>query len=108
MKVFYDKDADLSIIKAKKVAIIGYGSQGHVFLWLSGDFNQQLYSAAVYGAGVGVCSADHGLGTRTQFVVWASGPVDPFSFNDALADAQALSTRESAQSVLFWLADQPV
>jgi ketol-acid reductoisomerase len=29
MKVFYDKDADLSIIKSKKVAIIGYGSQGH-------------------------------------------------------------------------------
>ena len=29
MKVFYDKDADLSIIKGKKVAIIGYGSQGH-------------------------------------------------------------------------------
>ncbi|WP_028537311.1 ketol-acid reductoisomerase [Paludibacterium yongneupense] len=29
MKVYYDKDADLSIIKDKKVAIIGYGSQGH-------------------------------------------------------------------------------
>ena len=29
MQVFYDKDADLSIIKGKKVAIIGYGSQGH-------------------------------------------------------------------------------
>lgn len=29
MKVFYDKDADLSIIKGKQVAIIGYGSQGH-------------------------------------------------------------------------------
>jgi ketol-acid reductoisomerase len=29
MKVFYDKDADLSIIRGKKVAIIGYGSQGH-------------------------------------------------------------------------------
>jgi ketol-acid reductoisomerase len=29
MQVYYDKDADLSIIKAKKVAIIGYGSQGH-------------------------------------------------------------------------------
>ena len=27
MQVFYDKDADLSIIKGKKVAIIGYGSQ---------------------------------------------------------------------------------
>jgi ketol-acid reductoisomerase len=29
MKVYYDKDADLSIIKGKKVTIIGYGSQGH-------------------------------------------------------------------------------
>lgn len=29
MNVFYDKDCDLSIIKGKKVAVIGYGSQGH-------------------------------------------------------------------------------
>ena len=29
MKIYYDKDADLSIIRAKKVAVIGYGSQGH-------------------------------------------------------------------------------
>lgn len=29
MKIFYDKDADLSLIKRKQVAIIGYGSQGH-------------------------------------------------------------------------------
>jgi len=29
MKVFYDKDADLSLIKGKSVTIIGYGSQGH-------------------------------------------------------------------------------
>lgn len=29
MNVYYDKDADLSIIQGKKVAIIGYGSQGH-------------------------------------------------------------------------------
>ncbi len=29
MQVYYDKDADLSIIQGKKVAIIGYGSQGH-------------------------------------------------------------------------------
>ena len=29
MQVYYDKDADLSIIKTKKVAILGYGSQGH-------------------------------------------------------------------------------
>jgi ketol-acid reductoisomerase len=29
MKVYYDKDADLNIIKSKKIAIIGYGSQAH-------------------------------------------------------------------------------
>ena len=29
MKVYYDKDADLSLIKRKKVTIVGYGSQGH-------------------------------------------------------------------------------
>ena len=29
MQVYYDKDCDLSIIKGMKVAIIGYGSQGH-------------------------------------------------------------------------------
>ncbi|MDE2117095.1 MAG: ketol-acid reductoisomerase [Betaproteobacteria bacterium] len=29
MKVYYDKDADLSLIKSRQVTIIGYGSQGH-------------------------------------------------------------------------------
>jgi len=29
MKVFYDKDCDLSLVQGKNVAIIGYGSQGH-------------------------------------------------------------------------------
>ena len=29
MNVYYEKDADLSIIRRMKVAVIGYGSQGH-------------------------------------------------------------------------------
>src|SRR6266496_764534 len=29
MKVYYDKDADLELLRAKKIAVIGYGSQGH-------------------------------------------------------------------------------
>ena len=28
-KVFYDRDADLSLLKEKKIAVLGYGSQGH-------------------------------------------------------------------------------
>ena len=29
MRVFYDRDADVNLIKSKNVGIIGYGSQGH-------------------------------------------------------------------------------
>jgi ketol-acid reductoisomerase len=29
MRVFYDRDADVNLVKSKKVAVIGYGSQGH-------------------------------------------------------------------------------
>jgi ketol-acid reductoisomerase len=29
MRVYYDRDADLNLIKSKKVVIVGYGSQGH-------------------------------------------------------------------------------
>src|SRR5213595_4008866 len=29
MRVYYDRDADLNLIKGKKVVVIGYGSQGH-------------------------------------------------------------------------------
>src|ERR1700744_1825144 len=29
MRVYYDRDADVSLIKAKKIAVVGYGSQGH-------------------------------------------------------------------------------
>jgi len=28
-KIYYDSDADLNVLKGKKIAIIGYGSQGH-------------------------------------------------------------------------------
>jgi shikimate 5-dehydrogenase len=29
MRVYYDRDADVNLVKSKKVAVIGYGSQGH-------------------------------------------------------------------------------
>jgi ketol-acid reductoisomerase len=47
MKVYYDKDADLSIIKNKKVAIIGYGSQGHAHA-------QNLKDSGVEGIVIGL------------------------------------------------------
>jgi ketol-acid reductoisomerase len=32
MRVFYDRDSDLNLIKGKKVAVVGFGSQGHAHL----------------------------------------------------------------------------
>ncbi len=29
LEIFYEKDADLSILKDKTIAVLGYGSQGH-------------------------------------------------------------------------------
>ena len=29
MRVYYDRDADVNLIKGKKIVIVGYGSQGH-------------------------------------------------------------------------------
>ena len=33
MRVYYDRDADLNLIKDKKIAIVGYGSQGMHMQW---------------------------------------------------------------------------
>ncbi|MDX2222128.1 MAG: ketol-acid reductoisomerase [Rhodospirillaceae bacterium] len=32
MRVYYDRDADVNLVKAKKVAVVGYGSQGHAHI----------------------------------------------------------------------------
>ena len=29
MRIYYDRDADINLIKDKKIVIVGYGSQGH-------------------------------------------------------------------------------
>ena len=53
MRVYYDRDADLNLIKGKKVAVIGYGSQGHAHALNMRDsgVKRLVYSssASVYG-----------------------------------------------------------
>ena len=41
MRVYYDRDADLNVIKGKKVAIVGYGSQGHAHALNLRDFRRR-------------------------------------------------------------------
>ena len=49
MKVYYDKDADLALIKSKKIAIIGYGSQGHAHALNLHDSGMQVVVGARKG-----------------------------------------------------------
>ena len=70
MKVFYDKDCDLSLIKGKKVAIIGYGSQGHAHAQNLNDSGCQVTVGLrkggaswnkVVGAGLNVAEVDEAV-----------------------------------------------
>ena len=51
MNVFYDKDCDLSLIKGKKIAIIGYGSQGHAHAQNLNDSGCQITVGLRKGGG---------------------------------------------------------
>ena len=69
MNIYYDKDADLSIIRAKKVAILGYGSQGHAH---ANNLKDSGVSVVV-GLRAGSASAKkaQGAGLEVQDVVQA-------------------------------------
>src|SRR5258706_12511485 len=53
-KIYYDQDADLGLLRGKKVAIIGYGSQGHAHALNLRDSGQDvvvgLYKGSMSGA----------------------------------------------------------
>ena len=58
MKVFYDKDCDLSLIKGKTVAIIGYGSQGHAHALNLRDSGVKEVAVALRKGSAGVKKAE--------------------------------------------------
>lgn len=61
MKVYYDKDADLSLIKGKKVTIIGYGSQGHAHAQNLNDSGVQVTVGLRKGGASWAKAANAGL-----------------------------------------------
>jgi len=61
MKVYYDKDADLAIIRSKKVAIIGYGSQGHAHANNLKDSGVQVTVGLRLGSASAVKAENSGL-----------------------------------------------
>jgi ketol-acid reductoisomerase len=58
MRVYYDRDADINLIKGKKVAIIGYGSQGHAHALNLRDSGVKDVAVALRKGSAGVKKAE--------------------------------------------------
>ena len=58
MRVYYDRDADLNLIKGKKVAVIGYGSQGHAHALNLRDSGVKDVAVALRKSSAGVKKAE--------------------------------------------------
>lgn len=73
LNVYYDKDADLSLIKSKKVAIIGYGSQGHAHANNLRDSGVEVVVGLRVGSGSAHKAEKAGLTVKTveEASAWA-------------------------------------
>jgi len=89
MKVYYDKDADLSLIQAKKVTIVGYGSQGHAHANNLKDSGVDVTVALREGSGSVIKAQNSGL------------QVKPVAEAVAAADVIMILTPDEFQSHLY-------
>src|SRR5271167_2987209 len=93
--LYYDKDADLSLIQGKKVAIIGYGSQGHA------------HALNLRDSGVSVCIGLH-EGSRSRTRAEAEGlTVKPVSDAAAWADTIMILAPDTEQAKIYHRDIQP-
>ena len=72
-KIYYDKDADLNLLKGKKVAIIGYGSQGHAQALNLRDSGLDVIVAELEGTENYALAKKHGFKPLTASEVSAQG-----------------------------------
>ncbi len=61
MQVYYDKDCDLSVIRGRKVAVIGYGSQGHAHACNLNDSGVDVRVGLRAGSSSAAKAEAHGL-----------------------------------------------
>ena len=90
MQVYYEKDADLKLIRGKKVAIIGYGSQGHAHAL---NLRDSGVHDVMIGLRPGSASADKAM--KVQFKV-----VEPAKAA-AEADVVMILTPDEGQGALY-------
>ncbi|NLY88657.1 MAG: ketol-acid reductoisomerase [Firmicutes bacterium] len=76
MKIYYDRDADLGVLKGKTIAVIGYGSQGHAQAQNLRDSGLSVIVAEVPG------SVNHGAAVEDGF--------KPVTASEAAAQAEII------------------
>ncbi len=90
MRVYYDRDADVNLIKGRRVAVIGYGSQGHAHARNLADSGVRDVVVGLRAGSVGVAKAE-GAGLR----VMAPGEAA------AWADMVMILTPDEGQGALY-------
>ena len=73
-EIFYDKDADLSIVQGRKVAVLGFGSQGHAHALNLKDSGVDVVVGLLEGSKSRAKAAEQGLKVLTpgEAVKWAN------------------------------------
>ena len=67
MRVYYDQDADINLVKGKKVAVVGYGSQGHAHVLNMRDSGVKELVVALRGSHVQGPRARHVRGVHVLY-----------------------------------------
>ena len=90
MRVYYDRDADVNLIKSKKVAIYGYGSQGHAHA-------HNLHESGVADVAVSLRSSSESVGKAEA----AGFPVMDADAAAKWADVLMILVPDELQSALY-------
>ena len=100
MQIRYDRDADLSLIRSKKVAIVGYGSQGHAHAQNLRDSGVQVVIALRDGSGSAAKAKADGFEVKSPadaaswadvVMMLAPDTSQPAIWRDSIAPAMASS-----------------
>ena len=75
MRVYYDRDADLNLLKSKKVAVIGFGSQGHAHALNMRDSGVKDVAIAARAGRLGEEGGRRGLSRAANAPTPPNGPM---------------------------------
>jgi ketol-acid reductoisomerase len=90
MRVYYDRDADVNLIKGRRVAVIGYGSQGHAHA-------RNLHDSGVRDVVVGLRPGSSGVAKAEAAGLKVMGPSEAAAW----ADVVMILTPDEGQGDLY-------